>query len=301
MSFEPVKKVSWTLYTSTYAIRNTLPKVLKKHKLLSFDTETRSVYDKEARAEAKTYLKEGYVKDALYKQARVVAESSGLSYPSIVKTTHFVFGNSKDHSHVVVCDSAEKEMLVWKMLAEYEGLLLVHNSLFDLKIMYQRVGCLPKNYVDTALLVKCMINHVNIWKAKTGLKELMGGYYNPKWALMNDYEPESLKLDSFIEYAAIDGAACYYLYEIIQEELKEFIKVKVHQSDFPFERINEDYFFYAKDALKAGYKDSQIWSVAEGDDSIFTYGPSHHYINVIGYIVTEETHDGDTYYEESLD
>ena len=91
MSFEPVKEVSWTLYTSTYSIRNTLPKVLKRCSILSFDTETRSVYDKETRAEAKAYLKEGHVKDELYKQARVVAESSGLSFPSIVKTTHFVF------------------------------------------------------------------------------------------------------------------------------------------------------------------------------------------------------------------
>lgn len=221
MSFEPVKEVSWTLYTSTYAIRNTLPKVLASRNLLSFDTETRSVYDKETRKEAADYLKEGNVKDWLYKQARVVAASTGLSFPSIVKTTHFVFGESKDTSHVIVCDSDEKEMLVWKLVAEYEGMLLVHNSLFDLKIMYQRVGCLPKNYIDTALMVKCMINHVNIWKAKTSLKELMGEYYNPKWSLMNDYEPESLKNENFIEYAATDGAATFYLWEIIQEEIKD--------------------------------------------------------------------------------
>ena len=219
MSFGYISKVESNVYASSYAIKHILPKILSEHKVLSLDTETRSVYDKETRAEASAFLKEAHVKDSLYKQARVVAASTGLSFPSIVKTTHFIFGESRSKSHIIICDSAAKEMLVWKAIAEYEGLFLIHNSLFDLKIMFQRMGCLPKNFIDTALLVKCFINHVNIWKSKTSLKELMGQYYNPKWALMNDYEPENLKHSDFLDYAAIDGAATFYLWELAQEEL----------------------------------------------------------------------------------
>jgi len=218
MSFEPVSKVNYTLYSSTYSIKRKLPLIFK-NPVLSFDVETRSVYDKELRQEARAYLKEGNPVDALHKQAKLVENSSGLSHPSIIRTTHFIFGQSKDTSHVVVCDNDELEMELWRMVAEYKGVFLVHNTLFDLKILYQRLGKLPANFVDTALIVKCYINHVDIWKAKTGLKELMGEYYSPKWTLMDEYEPENLKDPKFIMYAAIDGAATFYLWEIIQEEV----------------------------------------------------------------------------------
>jgi hypothetical protein len=220
MEFESIKKVDYELYTTPYKIINNFPKVLKQFDLLSFDTETRSVYGKEERKEAAEYLKEADIYDPYYKQARVVSESSGLSFPSIVKTTHFIFGESKSKSHIVICTTPELEMFMWNLVADYSGTFLVHNSLFDLKICFQRLRKLPPKFIDTALVVKAMINHVNIWKAKTGLKELMGGYYNPKWQLYNDYEPVNLKNPDFILYCSIDGAATMYLWEIIQEELK---------------------------------------------------------------------------------
>ena len=212
--------VEYELYVSNYSIKKKLPKILNELKILSFDTEVRSVYEETLRKEASDYIKETTPADSLYQQAMVVANSSGLSYPSIVNTTHFIFGESRSKSHIVVCNTPEMELFVWNLVAEYDGLLLVHNSLFDLKIMYQRIGKMPKNFKDTALMVKCLINHVNIWKAKTGLKELMGAYYTPKWTLMNDYEPEDLKDEDFLMYAAVDGAATFYLYELILDWLE---------------------------------------------------------------------------------
>jgi hypothetical protein len=220
MAFKGTLEVTYDLYASTYAIKKHVPKILGKFEMLSLDTETRSTYNKETRKEASAYLKEGYVKDEMYKQARVVSASSGLSFPSIVNTTHFIFGESKTHSSIIVCDSEEKEMMMWQMIADYQSTFLIHNALFDLKIMYQRIGRLPKNYIDTSLLVKCLINHVNVWKAKTSLKELMGEYYESKWSIMNEYEPENLKNKDFLAYCAIDGAATMYLYDLIQKEVK---------------------------------------------------------------------------------
>jgi hypothetical protein len=74
----------------------------------------------------------------------------------------------------------------------------------------------------------------------------------------------------------------------------------VHETEFPFEEIkdiNGNYFESATHALEHGFDENQIWSVVEENDT-FIYGPSHHYINLIGYIATKEHHDGDTYYEE---
>lgn len=79
----------------------------------------------------------------------------------------------------------------------------------------------------------------------------------------------------------------------------------VHNQDFPFtEKRRFDSWGEAK---KAGWKDSQIWSVTCGDDednedgircSVFLYGPPHHYVNHLYHVVTDEHHDDDTYYEE---
>jgi hypothetical protein len=49
-----------------------------------------------------------------------------------------------------------------------------------------------------------------------------------------------------------------------------------------------------------GHIVENIWSVVEGDeDNVFTYGPPHHFVNVIYWVVTEEAHDHNTYFEES--
>jgi hypothetical protein len=74
----------------------------------------------------------------------------------------------------------------------------------------------------------------------------------------------------------------------------------IHKTEFPFEEIkdvNGDYFTSVTHALEHGFDENQVWSVVIEDD-VWVYGPSHHYINLIGYIATEEHHDGDTYYEE---
>ena len=78
--------------------------------------------------------------------------------------------------------------------------------------------------------------------------------------------------------------------------------MELFTQEFPFGEIrdqNGDYFNTAQDVMNAGHSITQVWSVSsEGD--YFTYGPHHHYINVIGFIATKEHHDGETYYEERV-
>ena len=75
----------------------------------------------------------------------------------------------------------------------------------------------------------------------------------------------------------------------------------IYEKEFPFEEIRDehgDYFMTIGDAKKhTGYDESHIWSVTECENT-WSYGPSHHYVNLIGYVVTHEPHDGNTYYEE---
>jgi hypothetical protein len=73
-----------------------------------------------------------------------------------------------------------------------------------------------------------------------------------------------------------------------------------HECEFPFEEIREvngDYFRTRAAVKKAGFEDSQTWSVIECDGA-YSFGPPHHYVNLLGYIATTEHHDNNTYYHE---
>lgn len=202
---------------------------LNKKPLLAFDTESRSIYTPEDRAEAEELLKSGDAGE--YRQmAHMVLNSSGLSYPEITKTTHFVFSDSISHSTVLVCDDVDSELRVWHSLANYRGKLIVHNFLFDIKTMYLRTGKLPVDFEDTQLMVKSLTNHVDIWRAKVGLKDLMAAYYDPSWGMVEDYEPKDLMDPKFLLYAATDGAACFNLYHTALEYFKDFTEDNLHGS-----------------------------------------------------------------------
>jgi diphthamide synthase (EF-2-diphthine--ammonia ligase) len=76
--------------------------------------------------------------------------------------------------------------------------------------------------------------------------------------------------------------------------------------DFPFEEIrddivggNGDLFDTVFAAMSAGFEVEQIWSITEEDD-VQTHGPSHHWINLLGYVCTNERHDGETYYHYDM-
>ena len=76
----------------------------------------------------------------------------------------------------------------------------------------------------------------------------------------------------------------------------------IHEKMFPFDEIRAkphgDYFDSVSDAMEAGFDLDQIWSVVHGDDNSYCYGPHLHYVNLLGYVCTNERHDGNTYYIE---
>lgn len=80
---------------------------------------------------------------------------------------------------------------------------------------------------------------------------------------------------------------------------------KHHYEPFPFTELRKpdgDYFTAPAEALRCGFVPTQIWSIVESDEDglWYVYGPSTHYVNIIGYVATAEHHDGKTYYHEQL-
>lgn len=218
-------KVKTKVYSSRWHINKVLNE-LKDREFLGFDTETRGVYSKAERAKAVEFLKQNDIPLENKRIALQVAENNGLSFPSLVEVTHFVFGLSEDESIVIICDNPALEIFIWRWIASYKGLLLIHNTLYDLKIMFHRLKRFPVNYEDTQLLAKCLTNNVEVWKSKVGLKELMGTYYDPSWALIDGYEPDNLKDPKFIKYSGIDGAAVIKLWNDMKDFMEDMVNEK---------------------------------------------------------------------------
>ncbi|MCK5536020.1 MAG: hypothetical protein KAI79_04290 [Bacteroidales bacterium] len=210
-------KVNYKVHATDYIISKALHK-LDSLSMVSFDLETQSLYSIEQKKEARELLK-GELSYEDKKLCKLAARSSGLSNPRLIKATHFIFGISKEESIICIANSRRTEKLIFNWLAKYKGKVLIWNSLFDLKIMYERVKALPIDYEDPMLLLKSLINDVEDWNAKVGLKDFMGGHYDNKWCLIDTYDIVDYKDKNFIRYCAIDGAATYYGYELIQEQI----------------------------------------------------------------------------------
>lgn len=70
------------------------------------------------------------------------------------------------------------------------------------------------------------------------------------------------------------------------------------EQEFPYIIVGD--YGTAKEAEAAGWSINQIWSVAHCG-TVTSYGPAHHTLGIEKYVVTNERHDGDTYYEEGDD
>ena len=211
-------EVSYDYHTTAYSIRKALAE-LSEHTMLSYDCEAQSQYSLEEKAEAKLLLKDSIddLSPEDIRLCKLVAGSNGLSYPEIVKTTHFIFGTSESHSVILIANDMKTEQIIRDWLVAYTGKLLIHNALFDLKQVYLTTGKFPIDFEDTQLLAKTYLNHTETWKANSGLKHLMAQYYDPRWEHIETYDIVDYKDPDFLRYCAVDGAATWKLYHQLLE------------------------------------------------------------------------------------
>ena len=102
-----------------------------------------------------------------------------------------------------------------------------HNASYDFRQIYYRTGKFPLNYEDTQLLAKGILNHVETFKAKTGLKELAGQWYGA-WGISSDnFTIAQMFEEHVLLYAATDACATFKLWNSINSYL--------HQSTVDYE------------------------------------------------------------------
>jgi len=169
-------KVDFKVFATRFSIQKQLDK-MSSIPALSFDTETQSKYSKEDKEEARNLLKKSIddLSPEDIRHCKLAIRSSGLSYPDIVKITHFQFGFNDHESVVFIAYDEVTEKMICDWVAEYKGKLLIYNTLFDLKLIYHRTGGkLPLDIEDTQLLARTLVNDADDFQCRTGLKVLAG-------------------------------------------------------------------------------------------------------------------------------
>jgi len=212
-------KVDYEVYTTTYSALKALNSIEQYE--IALDFETRSHWNNEEIKEAKALLKENNLTREDERLCKLVSNSSGLSFPSITRTTHMIIGLSESKSIVIIISNEQMEKVMLNWVVNVDKRFIFWNALFDMKLIYVKTRKMVRDYDDGQLFAKCFLNHVEVWKANTGLKHLMGEYYHPEWCLIDGYDNEDLKDRKFLRYSAIDGCATYKAWELLKEMEKE--------------------------------------------------------------------------------
>lgn len=181
---------------------------------VAIDFEAASQWSDEVK---QTYREQLVNDDSLtISQRRIIQQridSDGLSHPSLSQITHMSLAISDSEAYVFIVDNPIIERMLMRWLITTNIKQIWHNAGFDFKLIMYRTGKCPLNYEDTQIQTKCLINHCENQKSKTGLKELMGHRYG-SWGISEDnfnisqmYEPKVLL------YAATDACATYSIHE----------------------------------------------------------------------------------------
>lgn len=170
-------------------------------------------------------FKSTYENELLPKLVRMDARSkyraTALDHISHIDITHFQAAWTESDSYVFILDSYEITELVLHWLITTKVKQIWHNASYDFRLIYGLTGEFPKNYEDTQIYAKTLLNHVEIQKARTGLKELAGHAYG-SWGISEDCFTKSQMYDDHVlKYAATDPCATLYLWNRILEDVDD--------------------------------------------------------------------------------
>ena len=198
---------------------------LESHPIISCDFETAIRYTPTDLAHFQSIIDSPDSSHLAKRQAQSCLRATALDHPSHTTITHLSVAWSESDAYVFIINSPKllNRILTW--LTTTTVTQIWHNASYDFRQIHYRTGKFPPSFEDTQLLAKCILNHVETYKAKTGLKELAGhkfgdwGISSDNFTLSQQFEPHVLR------YAATDACATYWLWNSIQNHLKESTNV----------------------------------------------------------------------------
>ncbi len=150
-----------------------------------------------------------------------IANASALGHPYHCTITHCSIAYSEKDAYVFIIDNQEIADIVLNFLVETEKLQVWHNYSYDGRFLMYYANANAKNVEDTQIFAKTLVNHVEVFKANTGLKDLAGHWYGD-WAISADAFDVSQQYEEYVlKYAAIDACATFKLWEYLNEFINE--------------------------------------------------------------------------------
>lgn len=181
------------------------------------DFETAIRYSKEEVEEAKRVVEDINYPKKQRISAQAVAKATALGHPSHCTITHCSVAWTPSDAYVFIIDSQEMADVVLEFLTTTDRKQIWHNYGYDGRFIRYFELCDAKNVEDTQILAKTLINHVEVYKANSGLKELAGSWYGD-WGISSEYFDISQQYEEkVLKYAAIDACATYKLWIYLNE------------------------------------------------------------------------------------
>lgn len=189
--------------------------------LFAADFEAAVKYSDEKIEHAKKEAKN----EELTKKERIafqqIANATALGHPSHCMITHLSVAWSENSSKVIIVDSKEMLNIVLDFLTTTQKTQIWHNYSYDGRLIRYFTGKDVINMQDTQIFAKTLLNHVEIFKANTRLKDLMGEYYGD-WGIDSDYFHVSQQYEpKVLKYAATDSCATYKLWDLLCDFIKQ--------------------------------------------------------------------------------
>lgn len=187
------------------------------HSIAAFDFETASRYTLSEKQRFTDTL--SYASKWKRIQLQQKIDSDGLSHPSLSIPTHLSFATSRTKGRCIIL-TGDLRSAVLQWLVDTDITQIWHNASFDFRHIRYHTGAIPRDYRDTQILAKTLLNHVDVFQAKSGLKELMFHEYGD-WALSElPFTLENVLDERMIRYACIDASATVGLWDDIQSDLR---------------------------------------------------------------------------------
>ena len=185
--------------------------------MFSADFETAIRYTKETVDEAKLLMVDKTIPKIDRIGYQAIANATALGHPSHCTITHCSIGYSESEAYVFIIDAQEIADVVLNFLVKTQRLQIWHNYCYDGRFLMYYADKGANNIEDTQILAKTLINHVDVLKSGTRLKNLMGAWYGNWGISVDNFTIAQQYEEHVLEYAAIDACATYKLWNYLND------------------------------------------------------------------------------------
>lgn len=154
-------------------------------------------------------------------QYQSLVNASALGHPSHCIITHCSIASSEKDAFVFIINNQEIADVVLDFLTETDRTQVWHNYCYDGRLIRYYQGTDAKNVEDTQILAKTLINHSDVLKAGTRLKDLAGHWYGDWGISADNFTLDQQYEEHVLKYAAIDACATYKLWEYLNDFIRE--------------------------------------------------------------------------------